>query len=313
LIFNIPLIILLLTPVLVITSSSWVLIWIWIEINAISFIIIIKNTENKIKYFLIQSLASTILLSIFVIYRIKEIKISNIFLVYSIIILSLVAIIKIGIAPFHSWLIKICSLINWNNILIILTWQKIIPLFIFLITINNYWLIPIILTSFFIGTISQMRIRNVKLILAFSSIRHIGWIISSNYYRKIINFFYLFIYSIISVIIINVIKKNNSFKLFDQKKNIKKLFIIILSLAGIPPLLGFLPKWLIIDFISKRIKRVTLIILILILATINFFIYSRLTTSSLIEKRQIKIFSTKSYSKENVLNLFLPILILSKK
>jgi len=50
------------------------------------------------------------------------------------------------------------------------------------------------------------------------------------------------LYSIVNITVISVIKKRSIEKINKKIKNSKAVIIPLLSLAGIPPLLGFFPK-----------------------------------------------------------------------
>lgn len=78
------------------------------------------------------------------------------------------------------------------------------------------------------------------------------------------------------------IKKNNL--QIKKKLTFYPILIVIISIAGIPPLLGFIPKWIILESISKININIRIIFIILIMAGINFFIYTRLTFSPTIFK-----------------------------
>lgn len=160
-----------------------------------------------------------------------------------------------------------------------------------------------------LGTLSQIRISNIKLILIFSSITHISWIFLP---RKNIIFFiiiYLIVYTLILFTIMLELKKDNLNYLWKILRKEKKTFIriIILSIAGIPPLLGFIPKWISLNFIVKLNQRVFIITIIVILTTVNFYIYRRLITPLFLTKiNKIKIFYKEEKKKSFIINLILP-------
>lgn len=92
-----------------ISSSNWLYVWIGLEINLLSFIpLVIHGTEDlevesMIKYFLVQSLGSCIILFIYLsinIYLIDDLFFINIIMVFRF-------IIKMGIFPFHFWLVHV--------------------------------------------------------------------------------------------------------------------------------------------------------------------------------------------------------------
>ena len=90
-------------------SNSSLMIWISLEVNILRFLPIISSNdlapfENTIKYFLVQSLASILFITTAIL-RIYKYK-------YRIeIVLTLAIVLKLGIAPFHSWFIIIKKLL----------------------------------------------------------------------------------------------------------------------------------------------------------------------------------------------------------
>jgi NADH:ubiquinone oxidoreductase subunit 2 (subunit N) len=122
---------------------------------------------------------------------------------------------------------------------------------------------------------------------------------------------YLAIYSLLSLIIILQINKNNIKTInFPSPKNMKKnISLILFSIAGIPPLLGFIPKWIVLNLIRKEINIILLIILITIIASLNFFIYCQIINQRNLNKttpKKIIIRSTR-VNKINILNIIFPI------
>lgn len=196
--------------------------------------------------------------------------------------------LKLGAAPFHFWFPNIIERLSWINSLILLTWQKLAPLTI--LSYSNFFsfLIIFIIFSAFIGAIGGLNQTSLRKLLAFSSINHISWLLIAEYYRNNLWIFYFLLYRIINVSIIIIFKIFNLFHLnqiFLSNKNnliIKFCFFInFFSLGGLPPFLGFLPKWLIIENIIKS-KIFFLIFFIIIITLITLFFYTRLTISAFI-------------------------------
>lgn len=255
-------------------------------------------------YFLIQSIASILLLFSFII--ILHYKSINIILFISI-------IIKIGRAPFHYWIPIIIEGINWLKIFILLTWQKINPLII--LYFNNYFnLINIfILLSLIIGSISGLNYSSIKKIISFSSINQLRWIIIrliNNKLLKLYLIFYFFtIWIIIKSIILFNIKYLNEIYNLNIKNKFIKLFIFInfLSLGGLPPFLGFFPKLIIII----KINNLFILFFIIVITLITLFIYLRIILSIIIlnslKTNKIK----KIINNNNFINITLFILFIN--
>nr|YP_010166647.1 NADH dehydrogenase subunit 2 [Leconectes striatellus]QRV62738.1 NADH dehydrogenase subunit 2 [Leconectes striatellus] len=278
-----------------ISSYSWLGAWMGLEINLLSFIPLMKiknnsySSEVSMKYFLIQALASSIFLFM-VILMISQSKMMNeSYLINSsmLIILNSTILMKLGAAPFHFWFPEIIEGMNWNNSLILLTWQKIAPMVILSYSIeNNSFIIMIILLSTFIGSIGGLNQISLRKILAYSSINHIGWMLSTFLINEMMWALYFLIYSFMSLSIITIFNKFNLFmlkQLFNMlnTKILIKFFIMmnLLSLGGLPPFLGFLPKWIIIQNLSLN-HFLTLMFMIM-MTLITLFFYLRIMYSSI--------------------------------
>lgn len=262
-----------------ISSNSWFIFWLIIEINIISFIPIInefklKNYNSIIIYFIIQSFSS----SLFFISSFQY-RLFNTELFFSLINISI--LIKLGVIPFHFWLILIRESLNFNSLLILLTIQKIIPLLIIEKFLNKI-IIPLFVLSSLIASILAIKYKLIKKILIFSSISHQGWILCL--IAKKVNFWfsYLIIYSIIIyTIIINckIVNFNRLNNLTRSKIRVKiknTIIISIMSLAGIPPFLGFFIKIVAILYLIKI--NLIFITILIISSLINLFFYLRIIT-----------------------------------
>lgn len=264
-----------------ISSSSWFNIWIWLEINLISFIAILINNKNKLSieasllYFLIQSIASIILLFSFIIIS---------FYYNFIIIIILSILLKLGRAPFHYWIPLIIEGLDWIKIFLLLTWQKINPLVILYYNYIFNLLIFFIIISLILGSISGLNFSSLKKIISFSSINQIRWIIlrliNNKLFKIYIIFYFFLIWIIIKSIILFNVKYLNQLYSLNLKNKFLKIFIFInfLSLGGLPPFLGFYPKLMIII----KTNNFIIILLIIIFTIISLFIYLRIIFSFLI-------------------------------
>nr|YP_002265562.1 NADH dehydrogenase subunit 2 [Priasilpha obscura]ACF35108.1 NADH dehydrogenase subunit 2 [Priasilpha obscura] len=287
-----------------ISSYSWLSMWMGLEINLLSLIPLMSNpksiypSESALKYFITQTMASTILLFSIILLMNKTEFIpmnSNNSLLM---IMNSAILTKMGAAPFHFWFPEVMEGLNWMNCLIILTWQKIAPMIIFMYNIKmTIFLSSIIIISSIISGIMGINQISLRKILTYSSINHIGWMLASMMMFQSIWIIYFLIYSFISMNIIFIFNKlkifylNQLFNKMNNKKLIKFFFMMnFLSLGGLPPFLGFLPKWLTINnLVINNFYMISLVLIILTLMTL--FFYLRITFSTMI-----------LYSSENTLN-----------
>nr|QNP09974.1 NADH dehydrogenase subunit 2 [Ochthebius yoshitomii] len=273
-----------------ISSYSWLGMWMGLEINLLSIIPLMTNPKNMmnneaaLKYFITQALASTIFLFTIIVLS------SNIFKSWEQsfnLIFNSSLLTKMGAAPFHFWFPEVMEGLNWSNCLLLLTWQKIAPMI--LIMYNNMMMFfsIIIMFSMMISGIMGINQLSLRKILAYSSINHIGWMLSSMMFMESIWMIYFIIYSLISINIIMILKKFNIFllkQIFNVMNNnpMFKMFFIMnfLSLGGLPPFLGFFPKWITIQMMIEN-KLIILSIIMVIMTLMTLYFYIRITFSTL--------------------------------
>lgn len=280
--------------ILSISSNSWLGIWIGLEINLLSIIPLLTDRKNivinesAIKYFIIQAIASTIFLISILLIQIKYTVWGEKEIIPSIIIMSRI-ITKIGAAPFHFWLPEVIRSSRWINCLILLTWQKIAPIVTlsYCIKIRTF-AFTVITIRIIIGAIGGLNQTSLRQIIAYSSIRHLGWIIRSMVIRENLWELYFYIYATLNTIMVTIFIRikmfflNQIYLLSNLKKEVKFIIMLsLLSLGGLPPILGFLPKWIIIQLIIDN-NIAALILLIVTFTTITLFYYIRIRFSAII-------------------------------
>ena len=251
--------------------------WISLELNILRFLPIISSKirlelENAIKYFLIQRWASIIFLLRFF------------FLAYlnSLYLLIIIRIfMKVGIAPFHIWFISILKTRSLYILILLSSIQKIIPVIILRnIKINyNYLFLFLILNIFFIVIILPGTLRLNK-ILALSSINNLAWILISIIMSTKLFFLFILIYTYL-LIGFTIFYKSYRINIFIQINRINildKIILIMLfmSLGGLPPLLGFLRKYLIIKFIIYNINWLFILLIVFRSLYLLYFYISRI-------------------------------------
>nr|AXS66621.1 NADH dehydrogenase subunit 2 [Curculionoidea sp. 2 KM-2017] len=279
-----------------ISSMSWFTAWIGLEINLLSLMPLMKSFKNKysseatIKYFIVQAMASAILLFSILIFNNSKILDIYPFSTPSSIILCSALLLKLGASPFHFWFPEVLSGLNWEMVIILLTWQKIAPMILlsYMTNLSSKFLsIIIILSSIFSGLqgLNQICMRKI---LAYSSINHMGWMISAIFSSMSIWTYYFLSYCIINLNFIIMMNSNKIFyfnqlgKLFSFNKKFKFMFMTnLLSLSGLPPFLGFYPKWITVNFMIKN-NHYTMIIMLIILTLLSLYYYLRITMTSFI-------------------------------
>nr|AIW06304.1 NADH dehydrogenase subunit 2 [Delias pasithoe parthenope] len=245
-----------------ISSNSWLSCWIGLEINLLSFIPLISSpknlmsTEASLKYFLTQSIASinflfSILLKMMLF---KNFETNNII---SIMINSSL-LMKMGSTPFFFWFPNIMEGLNWMNCFIVMTWQKISPMILLSYYMNNFFIMIIMSFNVIIGSVGSFNQTSIRKLMAFSSINNLGWLMASLMISENIWMMYFFLYTFMNSILcfffhmLNIFYINQIFNL--NLISLIKIFMFInfFSLGGLPPFLGFFPKWIIINFLIQN-------------------------------------------------------------
>ena len=178
---------------------------------------------------------------------------------------------------------------NWVVARLLLTWQKIIPLF--FIVLNRvglrgevvYLLGAVNAVVGGVGGLNQTRFRPL---LAYSSIGHMGWMIVAGRLASGLFFFYFFLYILLNLGIIFLLGVVNIKGVGASllRKNFLVYFslvVCLISLGGIPPLLGFFPKWMVL----RKLNFLSVPLLMVLGSLINLFYYIRICFSIYIRSR----------------------------
>nr|UKG18871.1 NADH dehydrogenase subunit 2 [Dendrolimus punctatus] len=301
--------ILIFSTLISISSNSWFGCWIGLEINLLSFIPLISNSNNllmseaSLKYFLTQSIASiNLLFSILMkMILLKNFDLNN----FLSIMINSSLLMKMGSAPFHFWFPNIVEGLSWFNNFILMSWQKITPMILLSYYMNNNFLLIMMMINIMIGAIGGLNQTSLRKLMAYSSINNLGWMIFAIMISENLWIFYFTTYSFLISIMIFMFYNLNMFfinQLFINNMNsmIKiNLFINFLSLGGLPPFIGFLPKWIIINFLINN-KMFLLSFIFIMMSLIMLFFYIRIIYSSLMFN-YIKMKWFKTYFKNNFL------------
>nr|ACY36871.1 NADH dehydrogenase subunit 2 [Crocidura attenuata] len=282
---------------IVMTSSHWFMTWLGFEMNMMAIVPVLmkkyspRSMEAATKYFLTQATASMILMLAIVINLMYsgQWTIMNMENYTASMLITIALTMKLGLAPFHFWVPEVTQGVPLNSGLILLTWQKIAPLSLLYQTyssLNTNMLLLMSLTSIMIGGWGGLNQTQLRKIMAYSSIAHMGWMMMILTYNPNLSLLNLLIYilmtsSMFMLLIFTSTTSTLSLSLTWNKTPIITVssLITLLSLGGLPPLTGFMPKWMIIQELTKN-NSVILPTLMAILALLNLFFYMRLTYST---------------------------------
>nr|YP_009318362.1 NADH dehydrogenase subunit 2 [Stomatella planulata]AOZ71843.1 NADH dehydrogenase subunit 2 [Stomatella planulata] len=252
------------------SSLHWLSIWAGLEINLMGFIPILiysgasREAESAMKYFIMQALGSGMImlgsLMSFDIFMSWETGASNsLFIGLFPLIFGLM--LKLGSFPFHFWLPSVMAGVSWMACLILTTWQKLAPLFLLATLVIMYqsstfflsfFLLLMAALSSLVGGIGGLNQTQVRALLAYSSIGHMGWLLLCSVVGMSTLKIYFLIYLMISVSLFMSLWSSEK-SLFSQASTLEPMkskiyevtvIFMLLSLGGMPPLLGFFSKWI---------------------------------------------------------------------
>jgi NADH-ubiquinone oxidoreductase chain 2 len=179
---------------------------------------------------------------------------------------------------------------------LIITVQKAAPMILisYLIGINTLTL-GAFLISVIVGALGGINQTSLRKILTYSSINHTGWILAAAIWGNNLWTLYFMVYSLLTSAIVTLTKAFNvSFinqvTTANRKTTVKLiLFTTLLSLGGLAPFIGFLPKWTVIQMIISNSVLTFVITVIVIMSLVTLYYYLRICYSRfLILHREVK-------------------------
>lgn len=314
---------------IMISANDLLVFYLGLELQALSLYLLAsftvnspKSSEAGIKYFILGSLASGILLfGISLVYgyfatinltaiqnfvtntKVAEIPVGGIF---GMIMIIIAMFFKISASPFHMWAPDVYQgsptpvLAFFGTVVKFSTIMALI-----LILGNASWhivakiLLIVAMTSLIVGTFGAIFQKNIKRLLAYSSISHVGFILFalSSLQKSAIEsaIFYTIIYSIISLGCLSFLtifkssQESENDSSDDKIFNIKSLSglsktnplmamcfaILMFSSAGIPPMAGFFSKFYVIKSMILG-GQLILAIIAVVFSAISAFYYLRI-------------------------------------
>nr|ADF58432.1 NADH dehydrogenase subunit 2 [Tachyeres leucocephalus]ADF58433.1 NADH dehydrogenase subunit 2 [Tachyeres patachonicus] len=282
-----------------ISSNHWVLAWTGLEINTLAVIPLISKShhpravEAATKYFLTQAAASALVLfsSMTNAWATGQWDITQLNHPTSCLLLTAAIAIKLGLVPFHFWFPEVLQGSSLMTALLLSTLMKFPPLTLLLMTsksLNPTLLTTMALASAALGGWMGLNQTQTRKILAFSSISHLGWIAIILVYSPKLALLTFYLYTIMTSAVFMALNKIKALNLSMILTSWTKtpvlnatLMLVLLSLAGLPPLTGFMPKWLIIQELTKQ-EMTPAAMAIAMLSLLSLFFYLRLAYHSTI-------------------------------
>ena len=319
--FEYPILILssLLGMMIMISSYDLIIFYMGLELQSLSLYVLsaikrdnIRSSEAGLKFFLLSALSSGLLLyGCALIYGFTgstnfdvisdNLKESNIGSIFGVVFIITGLAFKISAVPFHMWAPDVYegSPTSVTSFLVLVPKIAAISIIIrfmyvpFINIINQWQLIIIFLSiaSMVLGAVAAIGQSNIKRLMAYSSIGHMGYALAGIATGTIsgINstIIYLIIYLIMNLgvfaCIFSMKRKNIYFENIDDLAGLSKqrpllsfgFLIFMFSLAGVPPLAGFFAKFYIFMAVIES-KMYLLAIIGLVTTVVSAFYYLRI-------------------------------------
>ena len=319
--FEYPIIILLsiLGMFFMVSSNDIIIFYLGLELQSLSLYILasidrdnLKSSESGIKYFILSALSSGLLLyGCSLLYGFtgstnfdlisNELNKENTGAVFAMVFVLVGLAFKVSAVPFHMWTPDVyegapTSITSYFAAVPKVAGLAVLIKFMFIpfSNITSEWqsiIIFISISSMILGAIAAIAQKNIKRLLAYSSIGHVGYALAGvatgnvpGYQSAIV---YISIYVIMNIGIFSclyLLKKDGEYKenISDLSGVSKKhpllalsFLIILFSLAGIPPLGGFFAKFYVFSAVLEQ-KMFALAIIGLLTTVISAFYYLKI-------------------------------------
>nr|YP_009254278.1 NADH dehydrogenase subunit 2 [Conus gloriamaris]ANC65461.1 NADH dehydrogenase subunit 2 [Conus gloriamaris] len=277
------------------SSVHWLGIWAGLEMNLIGFLPMliyqkkISESESAVKYFIVQALGSSLLIfgSLLSFNTSFEWDTVSVMGGSTLGLCALVSglSVKLGVFPFHYWVPSVMAGLSWFSCMLLATWQKLAPLFLLLSLCELSEMKELLVLfcvmsagSALVGGIGGLNQTQIRALLAYSSIGHLGWMLFAMLHSEWCMKLYLFVYlSITASLFMSLwLKDSSAMKDVSSLKHFKAyhlvIMLLLLSLSGLPPLLGFVSKWLVI-YIGSSGPFLFVVFLLILGSLMSLFYY----------------------------------------
>nr|QFU78334.1 NADH dehydrogenase subunit 2 [Cyrtodactylus mombergi] len=278
------------STIITMASHHWLLAWLGLELNTLSILPILmkhhhpRATEATTKYFLVQTTAATMILfaSTMNAWQTGQWSITNSSPTTT--MLTTIAImLKLGLAPVHIWYPQVLQGTSMYTALTISTWQKLAPLTLLYMThnhLNHNTMLLVGLLSALLGGWGGLNQTQTRLIMAFSSIAHMGWLITALTLSPSLATLTLLTYLAMTTAMFTPLALTNAKTISDisttwplSPTTLTTTMITLMSLGGLPPLTGFMPKWLILKgLVTTNMALLATLIFLSSLPSLFFYI-----------------------------------------
>ncbi len=238
--------------------SSIPQIWLLIEIRLWGFMFLALRGGSL-------SINSLALLHLYILQRLSSVFI---LLAYAIIMAPLYHLalaFKVGLWPFHNWMIRILGSLSLPSLFIFRTVMK-IPSMVAWAALTPIFVIRLVpLVSVLVGGLGGIGVSSIVQLLLWSSVRQSGWLIFIRRMSVSARLIYWLGYTFLVLVLFSDVhsaKPQQQLKTRDNQTGLTpSISLTVLSIAGLPPFMGFLLKWGGLYTLSYRAGWMVLIML----------------------------------------------------
>nr|YP_654318.1 NADH dehydrogenase subunit 2 [Agaricia humilis]ABG02292.1 NADH dehydrogenase subunit 2 [Agaricia humilis] len=327
-----------------VSSSNWLSVYLAIELSALSLFILVaqkggsgQSAEAGLKYFVLGALSSGLFLfgcallcgstggthiSYISLALNPGLDFSEIRVPIGSLLIVVALLFKLSVAPFHMWAPDVYDGAPTTTTALLAIVPK-VGYFSLLVLIGSAVNILLVgaLFSIFVGAVGALNQTKVKRLLAYSGVGHMGfvlWGIEVGSFESIqASLIYVVLYVIMSICVFAIILALGTVKsLIVEFSGLSRrlpvlaltLALTFLSIAGIPPLVGFLGKWLVL--LSGVVYQYYLAFLLAVVCSVVAGVYYvRVVKVIYFQASFSLLISLKMLRKENWINLRKALLI----
>nr|UTN43104.1 NADH dehydrogenase subunit 2 [Pectinopygus varius] len=295
---------LIVSAVFSVSSASFLGVWVGLEVGALFFIPMVSswNYPSKVaswKYFYVQAMGSMILISGILIP--EHFSLNSVFSDSSLkeVLVLLGASVKLGLIPFHGWVLQIAESMSGKAFYFLNSWQKVSPLIVVWLHFSGMLVKLLVFAS--IWSVVGVKSTSMRWILAFSSMTNMGWILLGMSGSVSVMLTYLMCYMGMLTFILQ--EKSNTSSLLWGKvaSNLHSRLaftFFLMSASGLPPFLGFFMK---LDVLISSFSAIS--VAVVTSSAVYVYAYFILFTGSLAKSPA----STSTPSKMN--SLMFPVIL----
>nr|YP_007474881.1 NADH dehydrogenase subunit 2 [Phyxioschema suthepium]AFC77869.1 NADH dehydrogenase subunit 2 [Phyxioschema suthepium] len=255
--------------VLVVGVEDWMMVWIGLEMNMMSFVgmVLMKgdkgSVESGFSYFFVQSISSILFLV----------------MVFCGGWVEMMLLVSVGAGPFFFWFISVMDGLSWGGCFMLMGFQSVLPLMLASGMIGG--VVKVMgLMSVIIGGVGVFGQVSMRKLLAYSSINHLGWILMGMMIGGGLWILYFFVYLVVVGFLIGCLWKWGLMEVKGMSLEEGLVMVILmLSMGGVPPMLGFVGKWMVfeemvvLDFFSG--------VVMVIMSLVMIYVYLRVVYEGL--------------------------------